>query len=349
LITGLINGLDRNEIGVMASLSFGQAASTLAIAEVGSELGMFGQDVVNAAVLAIVITAFVTSIATRWFARRVTAPPVDRRPLGEDVLLDTRVNGSEPAALATIAAHLARADNGLVRPFGVSTDGPVAAMHGVVDEAVERISALGLDADGVVRVDASFVDATISLSAQLDVSAVLLDWGGPNLVSDFLLGNGIDGVGLDAEVPTIAAHVLRPWDRIVAYVGTPASTAERWDGELAIEVALAARGRSPRSLTLLCSDREMVDAQVPDADDDELVTVAADPDRWSEIVEHLGPDDLLVMPAHIMRGVSPLRALRLKRLLQDVNMVVVAGPHRLVLTQTAAHRRLSTSAAMSTR
>ncbi|MEM9748015.1 MAG: cation:proton antiporter, partial [Actinomycetota bacterium] len=36
IITGLINRLDLNEIGIMSSLSFGQAASTLAIAEVGS-------------------------------------------------------------------------------------------------------------------------------------------------------------------------------------------------------------------------------------------------------------------------------------------------------------------------
>ena len=69
LLAGRIFRLSRDEVGLMASLSFGQAASTLAIAQVGLSLGMFEQNVVNSAVLAIVITAFITSYATRFFAR----------------------------------------------------------------------------------------------------------------------------------------------------------------------------------------------------------------------------------------------------------------------------------------
>ncbi len=65
LIAGRVFGLSGNEVGLMSALSFGQAASTLAIAQVGLTLGMFEQNVVNSAVLAIVITAFITSYATR--------------------------------------------------------------------------------------------------------------------------------------------------------------------------------------------------------------------------------------------------------------------------------------------
>ena len=81
----------------MSSLSFGQAASTLAIAQVGLTLGMFEQNVVNAAVLAIVITAFITSYATRFFASRVPPVVVDRPPIGQQVLLDARGAASGPA------------------------------------------------------------------------------------------------------------------------------------------------------------------------------------------------------------------------------------------------------------
>ena len=96
LIAGRIFGLTGNEVGLMSSLSFGQAASTLAIAQVGLSLGMFEQNVVNSAVLAIVITAFITSYATRFFASRVPPVVVDRPPIGQQILLDARAEHIGP-------------------------------------------------------------------------------------------------------------------------------------------------------------------------------------------------------------------------------------------------------------
>ena len=118
MIAGRIFGLSRNEVGLMSSLSFGQAASTLAIAQVGLTLGMFEQNVVNSAVLAIVITAFITSYATRFFASRVPPVVVDRPPIGQQVLLDARGGSSEiwPASSRSPAdSHAGRRTGGPVR------------------------------------------------------------------------------------------------------------------------------------------------------------------------------------------------------------------------------------------
>ncbi len=340
IVTGLLNRLEPNEIGLMSSLSFGQAASTLAIAEVGSQLEMFGQNVVNAAVLAIVITAFITSLATRWFARRVTAPVVDRRPIGEQVLLDTRANGSDPASLAVLAARIARWDDGVVQPYGVAVDGALSQTRLGVDRLVDEVAALGLDAEGVVRVDDSFADATVDLTAQVDASAIVLDWSGPRWAADLLLGNEVDEVGAGSVVPTIAAHVLRPWRRVVVQIKAPATSSELDDAELAARIGQAARGdESP--MTVLCDDRDLVARWFPDMDDDALLTVVDDPDDQRAIVDRVGGDDLLVAPAHVVRDVPPLRALRLVRSLHDANVVVVGGPHRLTLVQSTTHRRLS--------
>ena len=176
-ITGFINKLSIDEIGLMSSLSFGQAASTLAIAEVGSGLGMFGQDVVNAAVLAIVATAFVTSILTRHFARRVTAPSSERPSLGEQVLLDTRAADLDLALIAQFAGEIARSDNGVVVPYGVSDGDAQVQGRAAVDQVTAHAAAIGLDVDGVMRVDDSFIDATIDLVAETQASAVLLRMG----------------------------------------------------------------------------------------------------------------------------------------------------------------------------
>jgi hypothetical protein len=67
----------------MSALGMGQAASTLAIAQVGFDLELFDREVVNAAVLAVVATAFISSYGTRYSAGRVERPPLLELPLGE--------------------------------------------------------------------------------------------------------------------------------------------------------------------------------------------------------------------------------------------------------------------------
>lgn len=341
VITGLLNRLDMNEIGMMSSLSFGQAASTLAIAEVGQELEMFGQDVVNAAVLAIVITAVITSLATRWFARRIPPPDVSHRPMAEELLVDSRARGSDVDQLARFVTRLAHADGGVVRPFAVATDGAVDAARNDVDRIVDAIAARGHDADGLTRVDDSFVAATIGMAAETNASGIVLDWSGPNWATDHLLGSELDGVGGAAAVPTIAAHVVSDWGRVVVVLGTPSTAWQSKDARLAARVADAARGHDHLPLTVVGGDDELLASAFPDADDDESLTIVSGDDAAEEVLAGIAADDLVVAPAHLVRSASPLRTRLLARALQTANAVVVGGPHRLSLLRSSPHRGLS--------
>ncbi len=236
LIAGRIFGLSRDEVGLMSSLSFGQAASTLAIAQVGLTLGMFGQNVVNAAVLTIVITAFITSYATRFFAARVPPVVVDRPPIGQQVLVDVRGGQTEISMLVALAGGLARPDGGLVIPYGIAGDAQQSDVRLTVERAAAEAAAIGLDGDGMTRVGDSFTSATVNLVTELGASLVLLAWDGPKWAVDYMFGNDIDSVGQASPVPTIAAHVVRPWTRIVVQLGHPRTTWQREDVELAADV-----------------------------------------------------------------------------------------------------------------
>jgi Kef-type K+ transport system membrane component KefB len=116
VITGRIFKLSAMDIGLMASLSTGQAASTLAIAKVGVSLNLFGEDVFNAAILTVVSTAFVTSYGTRYFSRRVERPAIVEAPLGDAVLVDVRASGSHLNSLMAVAGAIAHPDRGVVIP-----------------------------------------------------------------------------------------------------------------------------------------------------------------------------------------------------------------------------------------
>ena len=138
------------ETGVMASLSFGQAASTLAIAQVGLSLGMFEQIVVNASVIAIVITALLTSYGTRYFASRVPRDTSEVSPIGSTVMVDVREQGSDLASFVALAGLLTRDDAGLAVPYLVAEQGELDVSTSRVDAAVDALAGLGYDADGKI-------------------------------------------------------------------------------------------------------------------------------------------------------------------------------------------------------
>ncbi len=343
-ISGLVFGLSRNEVGLMSSLSFGQAASTLAIAQVGLTLGMFEQNVVNSAVLAIVITAFITSYATRFFASRVPPVVVDRPPIGQQVLLDARGSSSEISSLVAFAGGLARPDGGLVIPFGVTGDTPRSDVRAAVDRAAAEAAADGLDGDGMLRVGDSFTSATINLVTELDASLVLLAWDGPKWAADYLFGNDIDGVGQASPVPTIAAHLIRPWNRIIVQLGQPRTAWQREDVELTADVVRHLREGTDIELIVLCDDGSMRALLEPEGDRDrERVAVITDRVEQDDVFNRIEPTDLVIVPAHIVHDMPPWKLRRRVRLLHDTNLVVVGGPHRLAISQGVTVRPLSTA------
>jgi hypothetical protein len=312
---------------------------------VGLTLGMFEQNVVNSAVLAIVITAFITSYATRFFASRVPPVVVDRPPIGQQVLLDARGGTSDLSCLVAFAGGLARRDGGLVVPYGVTGDAPGSDVRAAVDRAAAEAAAEGLDGDGMLRVGDSFTSATVNLVAELDASLVLLAWDGPKWAADYAFGNDIDGVGQASPVPTIAAHLVRPWERIIVQLGRPRTAWQREDVELTADVIGHLREGTDLELVVLCDDESTAAVFERDGDRDrarDRMTVITDRAEQDDVMNRVAPTDLVIAPAHIIYDMPPWRLRRLVRRLQDTNLAVVGGPHRLTVSQGVTTRPLST-------
>jgi hypothetical protein len=329
LLIGRRFSLGRDEVGLMSSLSFGQAASTLAIAQVGLQLNMFGQIVVNAAVIAIVTTALLTSYGTRYFARRLPVPVVDRPPLGQRVLLDVRDNGSASDQLVAVAAAVAAGDGGIVVPYRVARPAELEAAQAEVDQAVGLLAARGLDAEGLVRVDESFGGATESLVMEHHVSTVLLSWRGFAFPSDYVFGNEIDRVGGRSSVPAMAVRMVRPWRRVVVLPGRQRWAWQQEDAELALDVGLRLRVPDGRVVVASRSAEEAQRLVERGADVAPLV-MDGDPSR---LLDALDDDDVVIAAAHSLRQVSPFLERRIVQRLHDVNLIVVGGPRRLVFSR----------------
>ena len=341
ILAGVRYGFDWNEIGLMSSLSFGQAASTLAIAQVGISLGMFGQVVVNAAVLTIVATALITSYGTRFFLKRIPRPPAIDAPVGERVLLDVRPHGSDMHALMNLAAAIVRPDDGLVVPYAVPAPGNRASAQAIVDAAVRAAEAHGLDTDGVVRIDDSFADATINLAEETDASMVVLAWQGPKFASDYVFGNDIDSIGERSPVPTVAVRIKRPWTRVVAVLGDPGASWQREDAELVVSIVQRlARPEAGEEVVVVGSDASLVPDSIASSPSIHMVTDQA---GRSSAIESAGPDDLLIAPAYVLHDLTPRAGWRIARALADANVAVVAGPRRLVVARGSRRRPMTST------
>jgi hypothetical protein len=267
---------------------------------------------------------------------------VDRPPIGQQVLLDARGSESEIANLVALAGGLARPDGGVVIPFGVVGATQQPDVRRAVERASAEAAAIGLDGDGMVRVGDSFTSATVNLVAELGASLVVLAWDGPKWAADYVFGNDIDGVGEASPVPTIAAHLVRPWTRIVVQLGNPSTVWQRADVELTADVVRHLRRASDLPLVVLFNDADLA-GQLFATDSGHEIKIVDDSDEQSRILDAVLPTDLVVAPAHVVHDMPPWRARRLVRRLQDTNVAIVGGPHRLTISRGVTTRPLSTA------
>ena len=164
-------------------------------------------------------------------------------------------------------------------------------------------------------------------------SLIVLSWRGPSFPVDYVFRNDIDRVGARSPVPTLAARVLRPWQRVVVATGSIGVPWQRADSELAL--SCADRLRLDPSMPLIVAARSRQDADELDhiPTDAELIMTGGD-DR--ALLDRLDDQDLLIAPVHVLRNRSPLAERRITRRLQNMNVVLVGGPHRLVFSTGAS-------------
>ena len=336
-ITGAIFKLSLMEIGLMASLSTGQAASTLAIAQVGASLGLFGTNVVNASILTVVITAFVTSLGTRFFIERVDRPPVEAATLGENVLVDVRSLGSDLHLLMEVAGAIARVDRGVVKPYLIPSSGQVDVARVQVADALDALAAAGHDGDGEIRIDTSFSSGTLELEEEVDASLTIVVWRGPQLGTEFLFGNEVDLVGEGSSTPTIALRLVRPWSRIIVFLGDQSNEWHVEDVSLALEIAERVQTIFEVGLVVVTDDPAKVAIRFPKL---RGVEVVPRPPRRRDSLDLIETNDLVIAPAHALIAARSFGPWRVAGKLRDTSLMVVGGPHRLSVGGSSIRRNL---------
>jgi Kef-type K+ transport system membrane component KefB len=138
MLTRPLYGADTQKALMVFALTTPRAAATLAATTVGFRIGLFGESVVNAVLVVILVTMIVSTLLAERQRARVQPPPMGRRALGEHVLVAVAHLDGAPLGLR-VARRVADQRAGVVDVFLMEPAGAPSATRQV---DLDRLSGL---------------------------------------------------------------------------------------------------------------------------------------------------------------------------------------------------------------
>ena len=195
------------EVGAMFSLSIAQAAATLAATIVGVEAGILDEQFLNAAIVVVTATLFIASVTAVRFGQKLPTSAASESRLGDAVIVPI-LPGVELAPLLALAARIALADGGVVRPIEINEGGMTPDARKKRAEEIQRLaSTLGIDCEPVVRIDRSVEEGLRSAAIQYDGTMVLIPRHERGLIPAFFSQDDAMGLARSLPVPVALASV----------------------------------------------------------------------------------------------------------------------------------------------
>lgn len=243
-LTGRLYKLTDPEWKLLFTVSVAQAAATLAGTVIGFELGLYGQDVVNAVMVVIAVSLVVTSTGTPKVAAKIGKPVEDEQRLGERVLLAVRDAGGHLANRLRVAGGIAAANDGLVLPVVVSmpeSDGNLAELRARVTAVDAELHALGLEGETRLRVDRSLAEGIANAAVENGATFVILGWAGQQpLAGLFTESIASEVAGLvKCPVAVVAAAAGEPERALLVITERDLRTESADEARAALKLAIA--------------------------------------------------------------------------------------------------------------
>lgn len=303
-LSGRISSFSAAEVGLMFSLSSAQAAATLASTIIGFETGLFGDEVVNAVMMVIVVSLFVSSIGSSYFAPRVVPFSSTDRRLGEMVLIP-QTSGHDRVGALWLAGRVAESDGGHVLPLIVAVnDRPeaLAERRAEMESVRADLKSLGMPFDPELRVDRSVAGAVDRVALEQDASLVLLTWPGRSDLRDLLLGGTNDEIAATTDRPIAVADLERRKYRrvLVALADEDLAPGLRPDARMALD--LAGRLADSASLDLAIGPLDLSavvtnPGEEPLPAPEDALHLPGPRQIMAWVARHAGPDDIVIVAA----------------------------------------------------
>ncbi|MCU4924921.1 cation:proton antiporter [Halobacteria archaeon AArc-dxtr1] len=221
-IVSRIQGYDDNERGVIFGLSTGQAAAALAITLIGFDLGLFGEAILNAVVLMVLVTALVSS----WLTERAATQLALERDPGDDdggitdpsILLPLSHNAELQRRLLEMA-FVIKGDRGtepvhvltVVQPdSSTPTEEQVASVRAELDDAAETGDAAEIPVETETRVNHNVASGIVQGSIEVQADQIIMGWDATQTFRHRIFGSIIDQVLERTALPVLVSRLGHP-------------------------------------------------------------------------------------------------------------------------------------------
>lgn len=299
-------GLTRRDVTLMFSLTGSQAAGAIAAAVVALDIGLIGQNTINAMVVVMLGTLLITAVVAERVGPGIPRPSRRLGRLGDQLVVSV-ANPESAEPLMRLATRLASPDHGRILAvnivaFEASAD-EIDDRRAIVAKAEQTALGFGAEAASMVRVDSSPTAGMLHSIVETHGTIVLLGWKGYASRREHFFGGVIDNMLPRLPVPALLCRMQGDgkFARVVLSLARgdlgPAGQASR---ELALEVAQRlARAAGVPLVVISHDDAPMLRSWVTEGHVDDVEIDART--AAEALIERSSPTDLIVI------GASPLR------------------------------------------
>jgi len=311
-LVSAIQGYDANERGVIFGLSTGQAAAALAITLVGVDAGVFDEQVLNAVVLLLLVTALLSP----WLTERAATRLALERQVegGEDSTLDPNIllplsHAAEMQERLLELSFVLKGDRGtepvhvltvIQRDQNKRTEEQVAEVRDDLDRIAEIGGAAEVPVHAETRVSHNVASGIVQGALEVQANQILMGWDARQSFSHRIFGSIIDQVLDRSSLPVLVSrlgHPINTTRRIFVVVPAGANHHEGFYEAVHITKRLAASLGIPIHVLVVESETEQIQERFELVEEEASATfdsVAA----WSELLPRLEreteDDDLIV-------------------------------------------------------
>ncbi len=224
---------------VIFGLSVSHAAAIIAVVVVGYNLKLIGLDVLNGAIMIILVSCLIGSFITERYGRRLALAESEKMPAISESPERILVSVSNPATIEGLVdfAVLIR-EPGIVHPVYMLSVVPDDAFaqeqilknNKMFESAISHAAAADTDLALVSRVDLNIANGISRAVKELMISKVVLGWNGKITTTNFFFGSIIEKLIASTEQMVMVVKAIHPLNTMNRFIITVPRNAEKEAG-----------------------------------------------------------------------------------------------------------------------
>ncbi len=215
----LIFRYTNSERQVIFGLSVSHAAAIIAVVFVGYNLKLIGLDVLNGAIMIILVSCFLSSFITERYGRKLAVAEAEKTPAKTGLPEHILVPVSNPATIEGLIdfAILIREQNTeqpvymlSVVPDDAFAEDQILKNNKMFESAISHAAAADTQLAHVSRVDLNVANGISRAVKELIINKIILGWNGKITTTNFFFGSIIENLIGSTEQMVMVAKISNP-------------------------------------------------------------------------------------------------------------------------------------------